>query len=150
MGGRAFRTVLPLAVFPRIPPATYRNLKAHLYPKLSQLYTWVGVPNEAPEKPDYGDLDFLVAIPINQSLSHQVIKEVLGAKLVIPMEGNRTSHYAIPISPGEWAPFGHSAEEDEKRKMVTGEQIFYQVRKYETEQLFQSAIDSLHIHMYLD
>jgi hypothetical protein len=130
MGGRAFRSVVSLAAFPRIPPAVYRNLKAHLHPKLSELYTWVGIPNEAPEKLDYGDVDVLVANPKDQSLlSHQVIKEALRAKFVIPMEGNRTSNYAIPISPGEWALFGHSAEEDEERKKVTDGQLFYQVRK---------------------
>lgn len=148
MGGRAFGAVLPLAAFPRIPPAVYRNLKAHLYPKLSELYTWVGVPSEAPEKLDYGDLDFVVAVPKNQSLSHQVIKEVLGAKIVIPMEGNRTSHYAIPIPLGEWALSGHSAEEDDKREKITDGQIFYQVRNFEMEHLFQAASDSLHIHLF--
>jgi hypothetical protein len=89
------------------------------------------------EKLDYGDLDFVVAIPKNQSLSHQVTKEVLGASLVIPMEGNRTSHYAIPLQvpPGEWAPFGHSAEKEDKCRKVTDSdgQIFYQVRKLEME-----------------
>ena len=130
MGGRAFRSVLPLAAFPRIPPAIYRSLKAHLYPKLSELYTWVGVPIEAPEKLDYGDLDFVVATPKIQSMSHQVIKEILEAKLVIPMEGNRTSHYAIPISPGEW---GHFSEEDDKNKKATDMQIFYQVRRVKME-----------------
>ena len=130
MGGSAFRTVLQVAALPRIPPAIYRNLKAHLYPKLSELYTWVRVPIEVPETLDYGDLDFVVAIPKNQSfqsLSHQITKETLGAEFVIPMEGNRTSNYAIPISPGEWALFGHSAEEDDKRKTVADGQIFYQV-----------------------
>ena len=146
MGGKAFSAVLQGAAFPRIPPAVYRNLKAHLYPKLSELYTWAGVPIEGPEKLDYGDLDFMVAIPKNQSLSHQVVKEILGAKFVIPMEANRTSNYAIPISPGEWALSGHSAEEDDKRKMVTDGQIFYQVRKVGMERystLFQ-ADSSLH------
>ena len=138
MGGSAFSAsdVLQTAAFPRIPPAVYRNLKAHLYPKLSELYTWVGVPIEAPEKLDYGDVDFVVAIPKNQksqSLSHQVVKEILGAEFVIPMEGNRTSNYAIPISPGEWALFGHSAEEDDNRKKVTDGEIFYQVRKVEMD-----------------
>ena len=134
MGGSAFRTVLKMAAFPRIPPAVYRNLKAHLHPKLSELYTWVGVPIEAPEKPDHGDLDFVVAIPKDSSsqsmaVSHQVTKETLGAKFVIPMEGNRTSNYAIPISPGEWALFDRSAEEDDERKKVTDGQIYYQVRR---------------------
>ena len=138
MGGSAFRTVLKVAAFPRIPPAVYRNLKAHLHPKLSELYTWVGVPIEAPEKLDYGDLDFVVANPKNQTsqslaVSHQVTKETLGAKFVIPMEGNRTSNYAIPISPAEWNLFGHSAEEDDKHKEVTDGEIFYQVRKVRME-----------------
>lgn len=131
MGGSAFNAILQVAAFPRIPPTVYENLKAHLYPKLAELYTWVGVPIEAPEKLDYGDLDFLVSIPKNPSvplLPHQVIKETLGAKFMLPMEGNRTSNYAIPIAPGEWAPFGHSAEEEDKRKELADGQIFYQVR----------------------
>ena len=127
MGGSAFNAVLQVAAFPRMPPAVYTNLKARLYPKLAELYTYVGVPIETPEKLDHGDLDFLVAFPKNQSLSHEVIKETLGAKFMIPMEGNRTSNYAVPILLGEWAPFCHSAEEDERKKVTDG-QIFYQVR----------------------
>ncbi|KAF8798935.1 hypothetical protein BYT27DRAFT_7202663 [Phlegmacium glaucopus] len=130
MGGSAFGAVLEAAVFPRIPPIVYNDLKARLFPKLAELYTWVGIPIEAPEKLNHGDLDFLVAAPKTQSaesLSHQMIKETLGATFMIPMEGNRTSNYAVPISPGEWAPFGHSAEEDDKRSKVNDGQIFYQV-----------------------
>jgi hypothetical protein len=119
-----------VAAFPRMPSAVYRNLKAQFYPKLAELYTWVGVPIEAPEKLDHGDLDFLVATPKDQTPSHQVIKEILGAEFIIPMEGNRTSNYAVPIPPGEWALFGHSAEEDDKRKEVADGQIFYQVRAH--------------------
>ena len=133
MGGSAFSSVLQAAAFPRIPPAVYKNLKTRFHPKLAELYTWVGVPIEAPEKLDHGDLDFLVAIPKDQgtqSVSHQVMKEILGAELVIPMEGNRTSNYAVPISSGEWAAFGYSTEEDDKRKEVADEQIFYQVRSW--------------------
>lgn len=133
MGGSAFNAVLQVAAFPRIPPAVYKDLKTRFYPKLADLYTWVGVPIEAPEKLDHGDLDFLVATPKDQntrSLSHQVIKEILGAEFVIPMEGNRTSNYAVPISLGEWAPFGHSTEEDEKRKEAADGQIFYQARSW--------------------
>ena len=130
MGGSAFSAVLQLTAFPRIPPVVYRNLKARFHSKLAELYTWVGVPIEAPEKVDHGDIDFVVAIPKDQAdqlLPHQVIKEILGAELVIPMEGNRTSNYAVPIPPGDWAQFGHSTEEDDKRKMAVDEQIFYQV-----------------------
>lgn len=149
MGGRAFRTVLQLAAFPRMPPAVYKNLKAHLYPKLSEHYTWVGVPNEAPEKLHHGDLDFVVAIPKNQPPSHEVNKEILGAKFVIPMEGNRTSNYAIPFSPEECALFGHSAEEDDKHKKVTDGQIFYQVRKKRWNRMISHVCSKLTLCIYM-
>jgi len=148
MGGSAFSAVLETAAFPRIAPAVYNNLKARLYPRLTELYAWVGVPIEAPEKLDHGDVDFLVAAQTNRSAeppSHQVIKETLGATFMIPMEGNRTSNYAVPISPGEWAPFGHAAEEGDKRKEVTGGQIFYQVRSWNGTLLPYVQTDSSHI-----
>ena len=153
MGGGAFSALS----IPRIPPAVYKNLKARLYPKLVELYTWVGVPIEGPEKLDHGDVDFLVAIPKNQSnlpVSHQVIKEILGAEFMVPMEGNRTSNYAIPIFPGEWAPFGHSSEEEDKRKKATNGQIFYQVINLTIEYLISISklklCFQIDIHVCLD
>ena len=40
------------AAFPRLPPTVYVALKARLLPRISELYTYVSVPKEAPEKED--------------------------------------------------------------------------------------------------
>lgn len=130
MGGSAFSASLPATAFPRIPPAVYKNLKSKLLLKLRELYTHVGVPVEAPEKADHGDLDFLVAVPIvpgTDFVSHERIVEAIGAKHVIPMEGYRTSNFAVPVQSKEWQEVGHGAEEEERRTLAEGHEIFYQV-----------------------
>jgi hypothetical protein len=130
MGGSAFSASLPSTAFPRIPPAVYESLRANLLLKLQQLYTYVGVPVEAPEKADHGDLDFLVAIPIaagSDYVPHELIVKTIGAKHLVPMAGNRTSNFAVPVQPQEWENVGHGAEENERRKLAEGHEIFYQV-----------------------
>ncbi|KAF8158169.1 hypothetical protein B0H34DRAFT_444063 [Crassisporium funariophilum] len=132
MGGSAFSAVLKETAFPRLPPHVYRALKARLVPKIAELYSWVGVPLEAPEKADHGDLDLLVAVPKAQyatftSISHEVVKEILGAKFMIPMDGNRTSNYAVPVRVGEWDALGHADEEERRRKDADDREIYYQV-----------------------
>jgi len=131
MGGSAFGAILSTTAFPRLPPAVYKALKARLYPKLADLYTWVGVPVEAPEKVDHGDLDLLVAIPKPPRMtlvSHEDVKEAIGAKFAIPMDGNRTSNYAVPVQLGEWGTLGHADDEEQKRIASEDSEIYYQVR----------------------
>lgn len=133
MGGNAFNAVLAANAFPRLPPKVYRALKARLFPALVNLYSWVGVPMEAPEKANYGDLDFLVACPKASTprevvdIPHQTIQSVIGATFVNPMEGNRTSNYAVPVELGEWASHGHAQEEEDSRRLADDGKIFYQV-----------------------
>lgn len=97
MGGKAFLQLLPQATFPRMPPGVYETLKHAAMARLQQLYGTVVVPTEAPGKVDYGDLDYLVAEP-RAAPSHDDVNAALGAAACIPMEGNRTSNYAIPFS----------------------------------------------------
>ena len=130
MGGSAFSASLPLTAFPRLPPSVYKNLKAKLLLKLQELYTYVGVPIEAPEKADHGDLDFLVAVPLaagTEYVRHDQIVEAIGAKHVVPNAGNRTSNFAIPVQHEEWEQAGHGAKEQERRSLAEGNEIFYQV-----------------------
>lgn len=132
MGGSAFSAKLPSTAFPRIPPAVYKNLRANLLLRLQELYTYVGVPVEAPEKADHGDLDFLVAVPIatgTDYVPHERIVEAIGAEHVVPMAGNRTSNFAVPVQPQEWEDVGHGAEENERRILAEGHQLFYQVHR---------------------
>ena len=96
MGGNAFNQTLPQASFPRMPPATYKALKATLLPLVEQFYALVVVPPEAPEKPDYGDLDFVVAYPHSDDVVDRV-KEAIRAAHYLPQEGRGTSSFAIPV-----------------------------------------------------
>ncbi|KAJ7773065.1 hypothetical protein B0H16DRAFT_1880569 [Mycena metata] len=132
MGGSAFSAILPPSALPRIPPAVYQALKARLTPRLQTLYSMVATPYEAPEKVDHGDLDLLVCEPLAgaKEVPHATVQTLLRAKYVVPMAGNRTSNYAVPIERGEWALLGHEAEEEAARRRAAqdGQQeTYYQV-----------------------
>ncbi|KAJ7659931.1 hypothetical protein B0H17DRAFT_1095723 [Mycena rosella] len=101
MGGSAFNAILPASALPRIPPAVYYAMKARMTPRLQTLYSIVSTPPEAPEKQDHGDLDFLVCEPLKGDVTHDEVKAVLNATYVIPMPGNRTSSYAVPVERDE-------------------------------------------------
>ncbi|KAH9480617.1 hypothetical protein JR316_0007217 [Psilocybe cubensis] len=130
MGGSAFNAILAATSFPRISPPVYRALKTRLVPRLQELYGLVAVPIEAPEKKDHGDLDLLVCEPKSQYgtyVPHDVVKRTLHADYVVPMDGNRTSNYAVPIQRGEWDPLGYAADEAQKRELANNGEIYYQV-----------------------
>jgi hypothetical protein len=155
MGGNAFGAVLKASSFPRLPPAVYAALKSRLLPKIQSLYSFVAVPIEAPEKPDYGDLDFVVAcpkfeiIPSNGVLinhTHEVVQETIGARFLNPMDGNRTSNFAVPVAQGEWGQLGHRLDETAKRSDAEAGEIFYQVRvrmvvPYKSDLIVDNQVD---------
>jgi hypothetical protein len=144
MGGNAFRQAgLSEHAFPRMPPPIYDALKVRITPLLEQFYSHVRVPTEAPAKPDHGDLDFTVALPLTSAASYgsnssehqssesnnepavehfdpKVIRAGLGAVQCISRPGpGQTSNYAILILQGEWGAFGHEysqLEEEYRRK----------------------------------
>jgi hypothetical protein len=139
MGGSAFSSKFNQSAFPRLPPVVYEALKARLLPNLQYLYSFVAVPAEAPEKGDYGDLDFVVAgpkhnemVPANTlvNVPHERVQAAIDAQYVNPMEGNRTSNFAVPVSQGEWGLLGHAQEENNCRQAAEAGVIFYQVRSY--------------------
>ncbi|KAI0699123.1 hypothetical protein BC835DRAFT_1227272, partial [Cytidiella melzeri] len=94
MGGNAFATLLPEASFPRMSPSVYQRLKDRLGTRLRDLYEVVAVPCEAPEKADYGDLDFVVYKPV-RGLAQDEISEALCARQA-KFEGDRMSYFAVP------------------------------------------------------
>lgn len=156
MGGNAFRSILDSSAFPRLPPAVYYALKARIQLLLEGLYAHVDVPLEAPEKQDHGDLDFVVYLPRGhttasqtpvdndapdgetnkdsgggevQSINvpHNIVSAAIGAKYINPMDGNRTSNFAIPIDRGEWVQYGFEAEEKHAREGANNGEIYFQV-----------------------
>ncbi|KAK7537230.1 uncharacterized protein J3D65DRAFT_677235 [Phyllosticta citribraziliensis] len=60
MGGTTFAPTLHC---PRMPPPQYAAVKAHFATRLRALFHHVAVGREAPEKRDYGDVDYVVSRP---------------------------------------------------------------------------------------
>ena len=118
MGGNAFSEHLPTAVFPRMPPAFYNSLKARLIPRLEALYHLVVVPPEAPGKLDHGDLDIVVCQPkdikegisLSECVTFAEIEQALGSVHSLPLPGDRTSNFAIPIQQDEVQHFSFDQE----------------------------------------
>lgn len=103
MGGRAFLPHLPPGSLPRLPTPLYVALKTRLTPLLLTLFAIVEVPAEKPGKEDHGDIDFVVACPLNpEGITPEQVARVLGAVKSIELDGNRTSNYAISISQSSW------------------------------------------------
>ncbi|KAG9315899.1 hypothetical protein JVU11DRAFT_3548 [Chiua virens] len=62
-----------------------------------------------PEKIDHGDIDFVVAYPLNREIiPPEQVGRVLGAIKSIELDGNRPSNYAVEIGPEDWLV--HSAQ----------------------------------------
>jgi hypothetical protein len=100
MGGKAFLSRLPNATFPRLSPTIYASVKSTLLPRLTLLFQHVGVPHEAPEKEDHGDVDFVVACPYT-AIGHERIKSVLGAIACIPStqpDGRGSHNFALRLA----------------------------------------------------
>ena len=135
MGGNAFSERLPTAVFPRMPPAFYNSIKARIIPRLEDLYHLVTVPPEAPGKLDYGDLDIVVCqpknvkegVPLSECVTFAEIEQALGSVHSIPLPGDRTSNFAIPIQQDEVQHFAL----DQKKATGEGElglaQVYVQI-----------------------
>ncbi|KAF2801558.1 uncharacterized protein BDZ99DRAFT_219278 [Mytilinidion resinicola] len=98
MGGLAFATPgpngsPPLAV-PRMSPAVYQTLKSKISPILSQFFSKVATPPEAPGKTSHGDIDFLVEGPLNSSFTPNDIADALNATRHV--KNGATRSYAVP------------------------------------------------------
>lgn len=104
MGGHAFTADHPDAYFPRMPIFVYSELKAKLHKALGGLFEHVATPAEAPEKADYGDIDFIVCSPAD--VAHEQIHDALKATWSIPKKG--TSNFALSwdavVGPEEGRP----------------------------------------------
>jgi hypothetical protein len=101
MGGQAFAHIVsntPINV-PRLSPDTYRQVADDLKLKLETLFYHVTIPRDAPGKPDYGDVDFLVEgirDPENKSNIWVIVKSLLGAGLYVSPHHFGIKHPSIP------------------------------------------------------
>ncbi|KAJ4346843.1 uncharacterized protein N0V89_010775 [Didymosphaeria variabile] len=125
MGGQAFAHIVadkPIDI-PRLSPDTYQQVAADVKLKLETLFHHVTIPRDAPEKIDFGDIDFLVEgirDPKTDSNIWISVKEVLGAELFVsphhfgikhPSITNAYVQVDVELSPGigaelfEWTNF---------------------------------------------
>ncbi|KAI0269842.1 hypothetical protein BC834DRAFT_863585 [Gloeopeniophorella convolvens] len=104
MGGQAFQSVLPDALFPRLDPQLYALLKTSLHARLAPLFEHLGVPHEAPAKPDHGDVDFVAAGPRSTDAdadSYAAVLHALGARAGIrsaQADARGTHNFALLVA----------------------------------------------------
>jgi hypothetical protein len=102
MGGSAFASGPDPLRTPRVPLAVYLAVKSRCETILKQLYTHVATPIEGPGKRDFGDVDFLVTLPIPPLCSDrsgfvaETIGKALGALRIIEQKGSPTRNFALP------------------------------------------------------
>ncbi|ETI26679.1 hypothetical protein G647_10339 [Cladophialophora carrionii CBS 160.54] len=99
MGGSAF-TADGLST-PRMPPTVYHAVLAQAEEILKKHFKLVGHPIEGPAKVSHGDIDILVAEPVDRQLvlgraTGDLLARLLGAKTWKKMGGNSTYNLALP------------------------------------------------------
>ncbi|ELR07800.1 hypothetical protein VC83_01094 [Pseudogymnoascus destructans] len=94
MGGNVFANCLT----PRMPPSVYFPTRDRCHAILSNYYTHICTPLEAPEKTSFGDIDILVHGPVSNP---PIPLKELGAALnaaakILPRTENPEANFAIP------------------------------------------------------
>ncbi|KAF1981716.1 hypothetical protein K402DRAFT_398253 [Aulographum hederae CBS 113979] len=96
MGGKAFSNGPHPLSTPRLAPPLYLTLRDQYETILRQFFAQVTCPPEAPNKPSYGDIDFLVASPL-PTYTPLALSSSLQAKCHLSTGGPTTS-FAIPLT----------------------------------------------------
>lgn len=117
-----------------MPSAFYNSLKARIIPRLEVLYHFVAVPPEAPGKLNHGDLDISVCqpknvkegIPLSECVTFAEIEQALGSAHSLPLPGDRTSNFAVPIQQDEIQHFVIDQEAVKEGKLDLG-QLYIQI-----------------------
>jgi hypothetical protein len=91
MGGNAFKRTLGEEAIPRMTPDIYNARKVVVLRKLKRLFEYVGIPTEAPAKPDHGDIDFVVYGP-RINVTPFYIGQRIGAVHTIAHSMTETTH----------------------------------------------------------
>lgn len=98
MGGSAFSAEGLLT--PRMPTSVYEQTRDSVIAVLLSFYSFVQAPIEAPEKPDYGDVDIIVCSPLRDFSQKLEIDNELATAIGATHHktGKPTSNFAIPWS----------------------------------------------------
>ena len=96
MGGNAFTSGPSPLSTPRMPPSLYDTLRHHYLSLLSNYYTSVATPVEAPSKSSYGDIDILVSEPKDPILNTNSLASPLSAARTFHTSSSPITSFAIP------------------------------------------------------
>ncbi|KIW43272.1 uncharacterized protein PV06_04391 [Exophiala oligosperma] len=83
---------------PRMPPEVYHHVSSHVLRLLEPHFKFVGIPPEAPAKKSHGDIDVLVAEPLNISrpIIRRDLSDILEAHRSKSMGSWSMFHFALP------------------------------------------------------
>ncbi|KAI9644811.1 hypothetical protein NHQ30_006838 [Ciborinia camelliae] len=101
MGGQAFVSHVPSIKTPRMIQQVYDEALQQNQAILRKFYSKVASAIEGPGKTTYGDVDILVALPLNNAFSPEervvdTLKTALNAKAWKQVKGNPTINFAVP------------------------------------------------------
>ncbi|KAF7931214.1 hypothetical protein BELL_0050g00030 [Botrytis elliptica] len=101
MGGHAFSSQVPLIKTPRMTQEVYDEALKLNQAILRKFYSKVESAIEGPGKTTYGDVDILVALPLEGAFSSEdrvgdELKKALNAKALVQEKGNPTINFAVP------------------------------------------------------
>ncbi|PHH72289.1 hypothetical protein CDD80_4640 [Ophiocordyceps camponoti-rufipedis] len=83
MGGSAFTTGPDPLFTPRMPPSVYNSIRSRCADALNRLFHTVASPIDGPGKTDYGDVDMMVARPVDVTTGLDAVGPALGAERAI-------------------------------------------------------------------
>ncbi|KAA8567091.1 hypothetical protein EYC84_010161 [Monilinia fructicola] len=139
MGGQAFASHVPPIKTPRMTREVYDNALQQNQAILRKFYSKVASAIEGPGKSTYGDLDILVALPLEDAFSPQErvpdkLKEALHASAWMQYKGNPTINFAVPWPENSPSPatnrLGEDGEDIAKSTHVSPEEWYVQVDVY--------------------
>lgn len=101
MGGHAFSSQVPPIKTPRMTQEVYDEALKLNQAILRKFYSKVESAIEGPGKTTYGDVDILVALPLEGAFSSEdrvgdELKKALNAKALVQEKGNPTINFAVP------------------------------------------------------
>ncbi|KAF5867424.1 uncharacterized protein Bfra_010397 [Botrytis fragariae] len=101
MGGHAFSSQVPPIKTPRMTQEVYNEALTQNQAVLRKFYSKVESAIEGPGKTTYGDVDILVALPLEGAFSSEdgvgvELKKALNAKALVQEKGNPTINFAVP------------------------------------------------------
>ncbi|KFZ03657.1 hypothetical protein V501_09332, partial [Pseudogymnoascus sp. VKM F-4519 (FW-2642)] len=123
MGGNVFTNRLT----PRMPPSIYIPTRDRCHAILSQYYTHICTPLEAPEKTSFGDIDILVHGPITPGIPLKELGAALNAAAkILPRTENPEANFAIPW-PSSSVSRDEAAETPDALELRDGQGRFIQL-----------------------